>query len=291
MANETNLKYELMNLKYELTNNLQVLFPSTKILYQIRALKDFGNVKKGDLGGWIESEDNLSQEGNCWIYDNAKVYGNAVISGNAKVYDDAIVRGNSTVTHHSVIINNAKITNSIIIGNVLVRDGANIAASIITGNAIIGGNCNIFDSKIQDNVIISGDLLISRGTQVCDNAEIYGSGMIRNSHIYALGNIKGFDFCISNGDIKNNKDFISFSAEIVHDGKFRISDVTIYRSQNGDVIIKIRHHSPNPSMSRRIVAEYKNTVYAFKEDLRLNNLLSEKGRSLVYDAISYIEGC
>lgn len=44
-----------------------------------RALKDFGNVKKGDIGGFVESEDNLSQDDDCWIYDNAVVCGNARI--------------------------------------------------------------------------------------------------------------------------------------------------------------------------------------------------------------------
>ena len=42
-------------------------------LYQIRALKDFGNVKVGDLGGWIEKEANLSQQGNAWVSGNALV--------------------------------------------------------------------------------------------------------------------------------------------------------------------------------------------------------------------------
>ena len=39
-------------------------------LHRIQALKDFGDVKKGDFGGWVEKEENLSQEGNCWIYEN-----------------------------------------------------------------------------------------------------------------------------------------------------------------------------------------------------------------------------
>lgn len=38
-----------------------------RTLYSIRALRDFGDVKAGDFGGWIESEDNLSQAGDCWV--------------------------------------------------------------------------------------------------------------------------------------------------------------------------------------------------------------------------------
>ena len=54
--------------------------------YRIKALKDFGNVKAGDIGGYIEKEENLSQEGTCWVYDSARVYGNARVYENGCVY-------------------------------------------------------------------------------------------------------------------------------------------------------------------------------------------------------------
>ena len=55
-----------------------------KKLYRIRALQDFSNIKKGDLGGYIESENNLSHNDDLWVYKNAKVYGNAEIYKNIK---------------------------------------------------------------------------------------------------------------------------------------------------------------------------------------------------------------
>ena len=66
-------------------------------LYRIRALRDFGDVKKGDLGGFIEKEENLSHEGDCWVYNDAIVYEDAIIYGDAKVSDLAIVYGNAEV--------------------------------------------------------------------------------------------------------------------------------------------------------------------------------------------------
>ena len=50
------------------------------ILYQIQATKDFGNEEDGDLGGYVEKKNNLSQKGNCWVYGDAWVSGNAVVS-------------------------------------------------------------------------------------------------------------------------------------------------------------------------------------------------------------------
>jgi len=84
--------------KYELTEQ----HPDTG-LYCIKALRDFGNVAKGDIGGWIEGEKNLSHEGYAWVYGyawvsgNARVYGNARVSGYARVYGNARVSGNARV--------------------------------------------------------------------------------------------------------------------------------------------------------------------------------------------------
>lgn len=74
-------------MKYELTD--ETIDVSGTTLHRIKALKDFGNVKKGELGGYVESEYNLSQIGNCLVYGNARVYGNAELCGNARVYGNA----------------------------------------------------------------------------------------------------------------------------------------------------------------------------------------------------------
>lgn len=68
-----------------------------RCLYRIQALRDFANVKEGEIGGYIEKEDNLSQEGNCWVFDNAWVFGSARVSGNARVCGDAQVFGSARV--------------------------------------------------------------------------------------------------------------------------------------------------------------------------------------------------
>ena len=73
--------------KYELTSETKVI--NGVELHRIKALKSFGNIKEGDLGGWIESEKNLSQYGDAWVGDNATVCGNATVSGNASVSGNA----------------------------------------------------------------------------------------------------------------------------------------------------------------------------------------------------------
>ena len=92
--------------KFEFTGETKILFNGT-ILHRIKALVEIKLgcfiAKAGDLGGWIEKEENLSQNGNAWVYGNAmvggdaEVYGNAVVGGDAEVYGNAVVGGDSYV--------------------------------------------------------------------------------------------------------------------------------------------------------------------------------------------------
>ena len=94
--------------KYKLLQD-QTIEWCGRTLYRICALQDFGSVHAGDVGGYIECEHNLSQNGNAWVcgdarvydnawvYDNALVYGNAWVCGDARVYDNAWVYDNARV--------------------------------------------------------------------------------------------------------------------------------------------------------------------------------------------------
>ena len=95
------------NKKYELTDDTIIVNGIT--LYRVRALKDFGNVKVGDLGGFIQSEDNLSHKGDCWIYNDAQVYGNARVYDDAKIYDLAKVYGNVEVYDNARVFADARV--------------------------------------------------------------------------------------------------------------------------------------------------------------------------------------
>ncbi len=65
--------------KYEFTGETKELAGLT--LHRIRALRSFADVEAGELGGWIERKENLSQDGLAWVYGNAWVYGDAWVRG------------------------------------------------------------------------------------------------------------------------------------------------------------------------------------------------------------------
>ena len=92
--------------KFELTSEFITNIFGTK-LFRIKALIEFGNVKAGELGGFVEKEENLNHEGNAWVYGNAEVYGNARVYGNASVYGNAWVYGNARVCDDARVYGNA----------------------------------------------------------------------------------------------------------------------------------------------------------------------------------------
>ena len=88
----------MSNKIWEFTGETKIHFGTT--LKRIRAAVGFKLkcgivIVKGELGGWIEKESNLS--GDAWVSGNAKVSGDAEVSGNAWVYGDAEVSGNAKV--------------------------------------------------------------------------------------------------------------------------------------------------------------------------------------------------
>ena len=113
------------NKKYKLTEEV-INFDGRK-LHRIRALKDFGYVKKGDLGGFVEFSTNLSQYGDCWIYDDGKVFDKAIVCNNAIIDKTAIVKDEAE------IYDNAQITD-----NAVVKDNARVFCQAeVGGSAVI----------------------------------------------------------------------------------------------------------------------------------------------------------
>src|SRR5574344_303624 len=94
------------NKKYKLSN-ITMKFEG-RTLYRVIALKDFADVRKGELGGWVESENNLSQEGDCWVYDEAKCLDNSRMYDDSMIFDDSIMFDNSKMFGGSAMFDNSK---------------------------------------------------------------------------------------------------------------------------------------------------------------------------------------
>lgn len=185
--------------KYELVKEDKIDYSECSI-YRIKPLKDFGDVKAGDLGGYIEKEENLSQEGNCWVYDNAKVRGNAQVYDNAQVFGETQVGGKAQIFGNAQVFENAKVSGSAevygytkiyndaeVSGSAKVYDEAQVFGKAqvygyaeVFGKAQAFGNTEIYnEAKVYDNALVFGK------TEVYDKAQIYGYAQVyENAQVF-----------------------------------------------------------------------------------------------------------
>ncbi len=159
--------------KYSLTNDKKNIDRHT--VYRIIAEKDFNGIKKGTLGGYVESDNNLSHDGKCWIYDNAKVFGDACIHDNAKVCGNSQVYGNASIRGNAKVYGNVCIhDNAILYGNAEVYGNA-----ILYGNAEVYGNAHVYENaKIYGNANVYGNAHVYENAKIYGNANVYGNGSV-----------------------------------------------------------------------------------------------------------------
>ncbi len=238
MSNETK--------KYELVKSESIVH-NGRTLYRIRALREFTisrgvAIKVGDIGGFVESENNLSQEDICWIFDDAKVYENAKICGDAKICCDAKVFGNAKVWGDAFVLDDAEVW-----GNAKICDKAEVYDEAeVCGDAYIGGEVQIYgNAKICDKARIFGKAAIFENAEISDysqvyenaivsdtawvfgNAKIYGNAKIcEKAQIYGNAKVKG-DACICGSSLVCNVAEIGKNKKIKN-GKY------IFKSLNVD---------------------------------------------------------
>ena len=150
--------------KYILTD--ETIKVEGRTLHRIQALKSFADVKEGDLGGYVESRKNLSQYGNCWIYNDAKVY------GNAKVYDDAEICDLAEVCGDTHIFNSARIYGfSRVYGEAVVSHYAQVY-----GNAIVFEKARVRDfASVFGSAAVHGGAELKNRIEICAGADIYSN--------------------------------------------------------------------------------------------------------------------
>ena len=149
---------------------------------RVVALRDFGDVKAGEIGGFVESERNLIHDGNCWVFNDARVsgdalvYGDARVSGNAQVYGTARVSGDARISGNAQVYGTAL---SVVSGNARVSGDARVS-----GNAQVSGN-----ARVYGNARVSGDAWVYGDACIYGNAKVFG-----NARVYGINRSDGYTF-------------------------------------------------------------------------------------------------
>ena len=205
-----------MNKKYELTD--KTINHYGTVLHRIKALRSFGIVKAGDLGGFIESEDNLSHDGDCWVFDDAivkdkaKVLYNATVAHNAQVLDYAIVKDYTTVADYATVTGHSKVyDHSIVVGNARINGTSEIHGE----TAVVGGNADVTDANIYDNAKVTDGVIIG--------STINGDTLI-DTHVYLK----------DNAYISSASDYFSINMNDIM--------ATFYLSKDKDIYFSFRNH-------------------------------------------------
>lgn len=234
-----------MGPKYEFTG--ETMTYASRLLHRIRRIED------DKLGGWIESEDNLSQEGNCWVDDNAKVYSEAKVYGEARVYDEAEVYGLAKVYGNAKVYKDAWVHgfakvygNAQVYGNAYVYGYAEIFC-----NAQVYGHARVYSkAKLYDDAAIYGCAEVFGNAKVYDDAEVYGLAKVCGEAEIS-GNVK----------VSGNTKVCDVAK--VHDDSTKVAQDFIYKIDDSDKLnVKTEYSS---------IDEYFNSDY--QNDIKLDTLI------------------
>lgn len=161
---------------FELTDD--TIVTSERILHRIRATRDIPerNIKKGDIGGFVESYDNLSD--NAWVRTDAKVF------GDARVFDDAEVCGEAVVFEYAEVY----------------------------GNAMVGGHALLFGhAKVHEYARVGGLAVVCMYAEVLGAAQVYGCAkVLGNAKVYENAIVDGETHIGGNAEVKSFRDYMVF---------------------------------------------------------------------------------
>jgi len=136
--------------KYEIT---EITHPKYPWLHRIRARCQVNEqVGPGALGGYVQTEDNLSQDGTCWIYDQAICCEEAVVEDDGRMFDGAVARGSALISGDARMFE----------------------------RAVSEGNSSFFSGELKEDARLSGNAVVNRSDNglsplIGRKSNVYGS--------------------------------------------------------------------------------------------------------------------
>lgn len=280
-----------MKKKYKFIEEKEVLGTDGKkhTLHRIQAIKEFWNVEKGDIGGWVEKEANLSHDGNAWvkndacIYGNARIEGNAVISEQAEVYGNAIISGqaevygNACVLGNACIDGNAKVYDEAVVGeearitsHAKVYERAEIHGqakicefSSIWGGAYIGEKARVYGTAtIGGRAIVRGSAIITGDTRLAGQIKVQGNAYMNTDNIWHTEGRLDYDACIED----ENSLLVFKNIGEPH------GVLCFYKGESGELYASITHHFDEAYYVGKVKDWYRE-VQKFYGETRLGEIL------------------
>lgn len=148
------------------------------LLRQVIAVTDFNDVKAGTSGGWVDADNVLSQQGDCWIYDE-----------NAMAFAGTEITGNARITQPCTLYNNVRIGDNVWIDRADISDGARISDNVTIQSSSVRGECAIYGDA---RVLNQSEILAVQGLthehaqilQIYDRATVNHSRIVHQVQLY-----------------------------------------------------------------------------------------------------------
>lgn len=163
------------NQKYEITDITHEKYP---FLHRIRALRDIGSeVKAGDLGGFVESESNLSFEpgDDAWIFDEAIACNNAYVDQGAFLRENAVACENAYISHGALLSGHARAEDDSYIRGAVLNGCVRASGSSMVLHSpdmrsvpIFTGHCAVY-GKVSGDVRLTGKAVVISGEHICND--------------------------------------------------------------------------------------------------------------------------
>ena len=156
----------IMNAKYEITGIAHEKYP---FLHRIRALRDIGSeIKAGDLGGFVESEGNLSfeAEDDAWIFNDAIAAGEGHVDKGSVLRERAIVCGCAYASHGTEMSGDSRAEDDAYIRGARLSRCARVSGSGMVLQSpttkaapILTGSCSVY-GKVMGDVMLAGSVVV-----------------------------------------------------------------------------------------------------------------------------------
>lgn len=155
----------------------------TQELYRVVALRDFGHVKAGEVGGWVASEANLSQRGLCWVARGATVKDDALVEGDAYVGEQAVVAHRAKVTQYATVFGQANVLHDALVGG----EAKVLGHARVQDNGCICGKARLdCHASLEGMATVDGNAWVTNSVQLKGDARIDGDAKLTSNNDYLV---------------------------------------------------------------------------------------------------------
>lgn len=213
-----------------MTQKRKYEFTSAHMTVRARRVRQIRHIKTGIVGGYLESEHNLSHLGTCWVDHNAVVLDSAQVRGHARVTNNAVISGRAVVTGAAEIANYACVRDDAVVsGRAYVGDCCRIAAkSKIGGTAALYGNVYVGGAaEVSGDALLRGYIRVTSQSRICDKAAVITTaGLAERGHRY------GTDHRTDNYEVKILGQIHVYANMFLSDGVYCWQDDILYVSRD-----------------------------------------------------------